>query len=159
MNVSRDGASTTSQGNLFQCLTILIVKNFLISNLNLPSFSLKPLPFILSLHALVKKFLSSFLVGLLPVLEGCCKVSLKPSLLQAEQPQLSQPFFTGEVFHPTDHFVALLWATPTGPCLSCAEGSRAGCRTPGGVSPRQSRGAESPPSPCWPCWGICICQF
>jgi len=26
---------------------------------------------------------------------------------------------------------------PTGPCLSCAEGSRAGCRTPGGVSPEQ----------------------
>jgi len=23
---------------------------------------------------------------------------------------------------------------PTGPCLSCAEDSRAGCRTPGGVS-------------------------
>jgi len=26
------------------------------------------------------------------------------SLLQAEQPQLSQPYLTGEVFHPSDHF-------------------------------------------------------
>ncbi|KAK4822238.1 hypothetical protein QYF61_011879 [Mycteria americana] len=50
-----NGASTTSLGNLFQCLTTLIVKNFfLISSLNLPSFSLKPLPLVLSLHALVK---------------------------------------------------------------------------------------------------------
>ncbi|KAK4815839.1 hypothetical protein QYF61_008442 [Mycteria americana] len=38
------------------------------------------------------------------VLEGCNKVSLEPSLLQAEQPQLSQPVFIGEVFHPSDHF-------------------------------------------------------
>ena len=37
LNVSRDGASTTSLGNLFQCVTTLCVKNFLlISNLNLP---------------------------------------------------------------------------------------------------------------------------
>ena len=33
-------------------------------------------------------------------------------------------------------------------CLSCAEGSRAGLRTPGGVSPEWSRRAEPPPSPC-----------
>ena len=38
LNASRDGASTTSLGNLFQCVTTLFVKNFLlISNLNLPS--------------------------------------------------------------------------------------------------------------------------
>jgi len=29
---------------------------------------------------------------------------MEPPLLQAEQPQLSQPFFTGELFHPSDHF-------------------------------------------------------
>jgi len=49
---------------------------------------------------------------------------------------------------------SFLWPSsgpaPTGPCLSCAEGSRAGRRTPGGVSPEQSRRAESPPSTCWP---------
>ncbi|KAK4826170.1 hypothetical protein QYF61_006032 [Mycteria americana] len=37
------------------------------------------------------------------VLEGCYKVSPEPSLLQAEQPQLSQPVFTGEVLQPSDH--------------------------------------------------------
>jgi len=36
LNASRDGASTASLGNLFQCVTTLWVKNFLISNLNFP---------------------------------------------------------------------------------------------------------------------------
>lgn len=31
-------------------------------------------------------------------------VSLEPCLLQAEQPQLSQPFFPGEGFQLSDHF-------------------------------------------------------
>jgi len=44
LNASRSGASTTSLGNLFQCVTTLCVKNFfLISNLNLPCLSLKSL--------------------------------------------------------------------------------------------------------------------
>jgi len=89
---------------------------------------------------------SSFLVGPFQVLEGCSKVSLDPSLLQAEQPQLSQPFLTVEVFQPSDHFLASSGPAPTGPFLSSAEGSRAGRRAPGWVSLEQSRGAESPPS-------------
>jgi len=36
LNTSRDGASTASLSSLFQCLTILWVKNFVVSNLNLP---------------------------------------------------------------------------------------------------------------------------
>ena len=36
--------------------------------------------------------------------------------------------------------------TSTGPCLSCAQGSRDEHRTPGGS--HQSGGAESPPLPC-----------
>jgi len=55
-NVSRDGASTASLGNPFQRFTSLIVKNFfLISSLNLPCFSLKPLPLVLSLLSLLKE--------------------------------------------------------------------------------------------------------
>jgi len=55
LNVSGYGASTTSLGNLFQCLTSFIVKNvFLISSLYLPSFSLKKLPLVLSQLALLK---------------------------------------------------------------------------------------------------------
>jgi len=37
-------------------------------------------------------------------LEGCIKVSPQPSLFQAEQPQLSQPFLMADVFQPSDHF-------------------------------------------------------
>ena len=40
----------------------------------------------------------------LQVLEGHYKVSPEPSVLQAEQPQLFQPFLIAEVFHPSDHF-------------------------------------------------------
>jgi len=55
LNTSGEGAATASPGNLFQCLTTLMVKNFfLISNLNLPSFSLEPLSLVLTLHTLVK---------------------------------------------------------------------------------------------------------
>ncbi|KAK4825708.1 hypothetical protein QYF61_002067 [Mycteria americana] len=88
LNTSRDGASTTSLGNLFLCLTTLIFRA-------ITPCSITTCP--------CKKSLSSFLVGLLQVLEGCYKVSPEPSLLQAEQPQLSHPVFTGEVLQPSDH--------------------------------------------------------
>ena len=37
------------------------------------------------------------------VLEGRNEVSPEPSLLQSEQSQFPQPFFTGEVLQPSDH--------------------------------------------------------
>uniref|UniRef100_A0A8C2T2L6 P53 and DNA damage regulated 1 n=2 Tax=Coturnix japonica TaxID=93934 RepID=A0A8C2T2L6_COTJA len=53
LNTSKDGASTTSLGSLFQALTTLLVKNFpLTSNLNLPSFNSKPFPRVLLLSAI-----------------------------------------------------------------------------------------------------------
>jgi len=53
LDTAREGK--TSLGNLGQAITTLTGKNFfLLSSLNLPSFSLKPLPLVLSLHALVK---------------------------------------------------------------------------------------------------------
>jgi len=62
LNVSRDGASTTSLGNPFQSFTTPTVKNFfLITSLNLPSLSLKPSPLVLSQQALLKRLSSSFL--------------------------------------------------------------------------------------------------
>ena len=61
LSVSKHGASTTSLGNLSYCLISLIVKSFfLISNLNLLSFSLKPFPLVLSQQTLLKS-LCSFL--------------------------------------------------------------------------------------------------
>ena len=54
LNTSRDRSSTALPGKLFQCFTTLSVKNFpLTSNLNLPSFSLKPFPLLLALFTLV----------------------------------------------------------------------------------------------------------
>ena len=62
LNVSRDGASTNSLGNLCLCFTTLIVKNFfLISSLSLPSFSLKPFLLVLSQQTLLKNLSLSFL--------------------------------------------------------------------------------------------------
>jgi len=37
-------------------------------------------------------------------MKGCSQVSLEPSLLQAEHPQLFQSALAGEVFHSLDHF-------------------------------------------------------
>jgi len=55
LNTARNGAGTASLGNMCQGLTTLTVKSFFcLSNLNLLSFSLKPSPLVLSLHALVK---------------------------------------------------------------------------------------------------------
>ena len=42
-------------------------------------------------------------VGSLQVLKGCNEVTLQPSFLQAEQAQLPQPVFVGEVLQPSDH--------------------------------------------------------
>ena len=56
LNVSKDGASPTSLGNLFHCFTTLIGKNFfLVFSLNLPSFSLKPFPLVLSQQTFLKR--------------------------------------------------------------------------------------------------------
>jgi len=54
--------TTTSLGNLHQCLTALSVKNFfLIFNLNLSAFSSKPFPLVLSQQILLKSLSPSFL--------------------------------------------------------------------------------------------------
>ena len=55
LNASREGASTASLGNPFQCLTTLTVMHFsLIFSLNQPTSRSKPFPLVLSQHALVK---------------------------------------------------------------------------------------------------------
>ena len=62
LNTSGDGTSTSSLGNLFQCLTTLIDQiQGINSSLNLPSFCLKLLRLVLSLRALVKCLSLSFL--------------------------------------------------------------------------------------------------
>jgi len=56
LNISKDRAFTASPGNLCQCLTILIgYKEKGFYNLNLPSFSLKSFPLVLSQQTMLKK--------------------------------------------------------------------------------------------------------
>jgi len=141
LNVSRDGAFTTSLDNPFQCFTTPMVKNFfLIASLNLPSFSFKPPSFVLSQQALLKSPSPSSSQA--PFGQWKAAIRSPCSLLQAEQAQLSQPFLTERCSSPRIIFVASSGPTPTAPCPSCAESSRAGHRTPGGLSPEQSRGAK-----------------
>jgi len=99
LSAPRDGAPTASLGSLWQCLTVLWVKNFC---LNLPTCPN-------SIVYLVKSQSLSCLEALLKLLEGHNKVSKDLSFLQAEEAQLSQPVFTGEVLQPSDHPHGLLW--------------------------------------------------
>jgi len=131
---SQGGASTAPLGNLFQCLTTLVVKNFfLISNLNLPSFNLKPLTPCPITTSPSKKSLSSFLVGFFRYWKAAVRshrsllfsrLNSPNSLRLSSQERCSSPWII---------FVAFSGPAQTRPCLSCAEGSRAECRTPGFV--------------------------
>jgi len=122
LNTAREGAATASLGSLCQGLTTLTVKNFfLISNLNPPSQfkAITPCPVT---TGPCKKSLSILPLGPLQVLEGCGKVCPKPSLLQAQQPQLSPPSSQERYSSPGIIFVASSGPAPKGLCLSCAEG-------------------------------------
>ena len=103
LSVSKNRAFTTFLGNMCQCLTTLVKKFYLISNLNLPSFSLRPFPLVLSQQTLLKSTSFYFYSALL-ILKGCYHVSPQPSIFQAEQPQVSQPVLIWAVLHPLDHF-------------------------------------------------------
>jgi len=87
LNVSRDGASTTSLGNPFQCFTTLTVKNFfLISSPNLPCFSLKPLPLVLSLLSLLKR------LSYIPMHTGSCSPVLRrPGNITSRCKDMAEP--------------------------------------------------------------------
>ena len=79
-------------------------------------------------------------------------MSLEPSLLQAEQPQLSQAFLIGEVLRPSDHFCVrpldLLQQVHVFPVLrtpelnaACQVGAhQSGVDYNAWISPRQSLG-------------------
>jgi len=112
LNTSRDGASTASLGSLCQGLTALWVKSFFLpSNVNLPSLSLKPLPLVLSLSDCVKCQFPSCLWAPFKYWKAAVR---SPWILQAEQFQIPQPFFTGEVLQPSDQICGPFLA-PTAP--------------------------------------------
>lgn len=97
-------------------------------------------------------------------IEEILSIPPEPSLLQAEQTQLSQSFYTAEVPQPSDHS---LWPSsgfaPTGLCPHYIEGLRSRCSTPGRVFWEQSRWGESPSSTCCPHSFLCSwgygCQY
>ena len=101
----KDGA-ITSLGKLFQCLTTLSQKKTLFpyTHSRSPLFlfeTISPCPTTTDSAKECPHFL---LIVPLHILKGRSQVSPKHSLLQAEQPQLSQSILVGEVFHPLDHF-------------------------------------------------------
>jgi len=77
----------------------------LLSNINLSSFSLKPLPLILLLHTHVKSPSPAFLQASFRYWKAT--ITSPCTLLQAEQHQLFQPELTAEVLQPSDHFCGL----------------------------------------------------
>jgi len=121
--------------NLLQCFTTIIVKIFfIISSVNLNSFCLKPSPLALSQRILLKSLSPPFLQPPFILLKCSSQVFVEPSLLQAEQPQQSQPVLVGKVVHP--HIISLFLpgCASTGPCLFCTEDSTSGCSTSGEAS-------------------------
>ena len=104
LGVCRDGEPTTSgQPTPVPHHTYCSFFSF-ISSLNLPSFSSSPFPPVLSQQTLLKCLPPTFLYPPLDTERPAAhQVSLKPSLLQAEQPQPSQPALL-EVFHAWEHF-------------------------------------------------------
>jgi len=134
LNSAREGAATTSLGNMCQCLTTLTVKNFFLSiSSKATLFQFKaitpcPVP-----TGPCKKSLSSFLAGPIRYWKAALR-SLWSSLFSGLKSPNSQPFLVGRCSSPRIIFVASSGATPTGPRPSCAESPRARHRTPGGVS-------------------------
>lgn len=92
----RLGASTHSLGSLFQCLpTLLAMKYFLTSNLNLPWHSFEPFPHKMSLDNLYPSPLQGAVES--------HEVTSQPSFLQTRQTQSPQPLLTGHSFQPFHH--------------------------------------------------------
>ena len=130
LSTAREGAVTASLGNVGQGLTTLTVKNFfLLSNLNLPSFSLKLLPLVLSLHALFKSPSPS---PSQPLQTLAAALRSPRSLLFPRLSSPSSPSLSSQQRGSSPRIIAGASSgpAPTAPALSCAQGSRAGCRSP-----------------------------
>lgn len=137
-SISRDIPSSTSLGNLTQCLTTFIIKKFLPFFSFKHSLSLKLFSLVLSIHALEKS---------------------SPAFLQplrywkAASPwsQLSLPVFTTGVLWPSDHLCGSpLDSFQQVPVFFILGSPWDGCSAPGEGSSEGSRAAESPPLSSWP---------
>ena len=119
-------------GQLFQCLATLSVKNFfLMSNLNLPSLSLKPFPIVLSQQTPLKSLFPSFLQPLQILKTTLRSHGAFPSLSLSSQGGVPS---LGSFLWPSSG------RSPTAPRLSCTEHSPSGCSAPGEVSQHGAEG-------------------
>jgi len=85
----------------------------------------------------------------LQIFIGIYKVPSQPSLLQAKQVQLPQPFLTGQMLVTSSTLWPSAGLSPVAPHVSWTGEPRTGCGTPDGASLGQSRGrGESP----WTWW-------
>lgn len=146
LKASKEADSTISLGNLCQDSVTLIGKKCLTRNL--PSFRAGPLALVLLLCTTEK---SRALSSLLYAFRNLYKLirSPKPSVLQAEQSELSQSFPTGEMLWSLHHL-----SHPWLVSLQYVHVSL-GLRSPDldtelrHVSPALSRWQGSSPSACW----------
>jgi len=131
LSASRVGASAAS---LCQCLTTLLSKEFPPHILcKFPLLYFKTIPLCLITIRQCKKSFSLVFISYLLVLEGCHEVFRE--LLQSEQTQLPQPFFTGDVLQPSGHLSGPpLDPLQQLPVFFCAGGPMPGCSCAHGVS-------------------------
>lgn len=148
LNTSPGMGIHSLSGQLCQCFSTLWVDNFhLISNLNLPSFNLKPFSLVLSLPGYVKSEPPSLQA---PFKYWKAAMRSPQGLFQAKQAQITKPFFV--------RGARILWSSswlcsgpaPTALHQSWARGPRLGQCSPDGASKWQSKVGQSPPSFCWP---------
>jgi len=143
LNDSRDEASPTSLGNLCQGFITLIVKIFfLISSLNLPFHFKAVTPSSVAMGP-AKMFVPIFLISPLQALADALR-SPHSFLFRLNSP--SSPSLSSQQRGSSPRIIAGASFGPA-PGLSCAEGSRAGHRTPGGGS-HQSGAEGQNPLPC-----------
>jgi len=93
-------------------------------------------------HSVSLLFISS-----LQVLEGHSEVSSEPSLLQAEQAELPQPFFIKDAPAHWASSCSSSEPAPTAPRFFCAGDPKLGCSTAGGASQGRAEGGNPLPLP------------
>ena len=97
-----------------------------------------------------KELTPFLLIDSLYVLEGCNEVTPQPSLLKAEQTQLPQPIFVGEVLQTFDYLSGLP-LDPFQPLLVLLILGASDLHTVLQMGPREGRvERDNPPCPCWP---------
>uniref|UniRef100_A0A8C4P7D6 Vacuolar protein sorting-associated protein 13B-like n=1 Tax=Dromaius novaehollandiae TaxID=8790 RepID=A0A8C4P7D6_DRONO len=105
--------------------TLTVKKGFPVFRQSFLCFSLCPLPLVLSLGTIEKSLASSFDTPPADIYTHGSGLSPEPSLLQAEQSQLSQPLLIGEMRQSLNHLCGPLLDSFQYVCVSLALGNPA----------------------------------